>query len=412
MDELGARGELRQLAGDAVVEARAEGDDEVGLVHRVVGRARTVHAEHPEPLPVRSRKRAECHDRAGDGQVTEGRELDERRRGVGADDAATDVEHRPPRIGKRLGRKPDLLLIALGRRLVSGQVHVADRLVGDVGAGQILGDVDHDRPGTARARDVERFVHRAGDIERMLDHHAVLDDRHRDTHRVGLLEAVRAQQLSPHLAGDEHDRDRVHHRIADRRHEIGRTGAAGPDRDADATGRLGVALGGVPAARLVTHEDVPDPGIVERVVGREICAAGQPEYDVDTFCLKTFHQCINCTHSARLLSWSRGSRGIRLASVLIADRDPADRTTPWPMPCGRLTGPPLDRRGRTPCQVARLRTAADGAIATSGNSSSAPQCMHTASWSFRTRRRRGIRDAVRRPRGGTAPRSGARGTGP
>ena len=34
---------------------------------------------------------------------------------------------------------------------------------------------------------------------------------------VGLLEAVGAEQLGAHLAGDEHDRDRVHHRVADRR---------------------------------------------------------------------------------------------------------------------------------------------------------------------------------------------------
>ena len=41
----------------------------------------------------------------------------------------------------------------------------------------------------------------------------VLDDRHRDADRVGLLEAVGAEQLGAHLAGDEHDRDRVHHRV-------------------------------------------------------------------------------------------------------------------------------------------------------------------------------------------------------
>ena len=39
-----------QLAGDAVVEAGADRADQVGLVHRVVGRARAVHAEHAQPL--------------------------------------------------------------------------------------------------------------------------------------------------------------------------------------------------------------------------------------------------------------------------------------------------------------------------------------------------------------------------
>ena len=56
VDELGARRELRQLAGDPIVEASADGDDQVRLVHRVVGRPGAVHAEHPQPLLVRRRE--------------------------------------------------------------------------------------------------------------------------------------------------------------------------------------------------------------------------------------------------------------------------------------------------------------------------------------------------------------------
>ena len=55
------------------------------------------------------------------------------------------------------------------------------------------------------------------------------------------------------------------------------------------------------AAGLVADQDVADPGVVERVVGGEVRAAGEAEYDVDTFCLQTFHQCVDCTHRARLL---------------------------------------------------------------------------------------------------------------
>ena len=44
------RGELGELAGDPVVEAGADRDDQVGVVHRVVGGAGAVHAEHPEPV--------------------------------------------------------------------------------------------------------------------------------------------------------------------------------------------------------------------------------------------------------------------------------------------------------------------------------------------------------------------------
>ena len=124
----------RQLAGDAVVEAGADRDDQVGLVHRVVGRAGAVHAEHPEPLLVRRRERAEAHQRAGDREVAAERELAQLLRRVGVDHAAAGVEHRPARVGHRLGGEPDLLGVALDRRLVAGQVDVLDRLVVDLGA--------------------------------------------------------------------------------------------------------------------------------------------------------------------------------------------------------------------------------------------------------------------------------------
>ena len=225
VDELGPRRELRQLAGDPVVEAGADRDDQVGLVHRVVGRARAVHAEHAEPLLVRRREGAEAHQRAGDGQAAVGRQLGQLLRRVGIDHAAADVEHRAARVRHRLGREADLLGVALDRRLVAGQVHVHDRLVVDLGAAEVLRDVDQHRPGTAGAGDVERLVHGARDLRRMLDDEGVLDDRHRDAEGVGLLEAVGAEQLGAHLAGEGHQRHGVHHRVGQRRDDVRRARA-------------------------------------------------------------------------------------------------------------------------------------------------------------------------------------------
>src|SRR5205807_9335965 len=114
--------------------------------------------------------------------------------------------------------------------LVAGKMDVGDRLVGDVRPGEILWNVDDYWSWTTGARDVERLVDRPRDLQRMLDHEAVLDDRHRDPDRVRLLEAVGPEQLGPHLAGEEHHRHGVHHRVTDRRDEIRRAWAASPDR--------------------------------------------------------------------------------------------------------------------------------------------------------------------------------------
>ena len=68
---------------------------------------------------------------------------------------------------------------------------------------------------------------------RVLDHQRVLDDRQRDAGDVGLLEAVGAEQVGAHLAGDEDRRHRVHDGVGDRGDEVGGAGAGGGERHAD-----------------------------------------------------------------------------------------------------------------------------------------------------------------------------------
>ena len=80
----------RELAGDPVVEAGADRDDQVGLVHRVVGGPGAVHAEHPEPLLVRRREGAEAHHASGD------REACRRRRSSRSSSEALALMTPPP----------------------------------------------------------------------------------------------------------------------------------------------------------------------------------------------------------------------------------------------------------------------------------------------------------------------------
>jgi hypothetical protein len=56
------------------------------------------------------------------------------------------------------------------------------------------------------------------------------------------------------------------------------------------------------AASLVAHEDVADPRVVQGVVGRDVRAAGQAEYDVDTLRLQAFHQGVDRPHARSPLS--------------------------------------------------------------------------------------------------------------
>jgi hypothetical protein len=139
------------------------------------------------------------------------------------------------------------------------------------------------------------------DLARVEHLERVLDDGHRDPDRVGLLEPVRADQLGPHLTGEEDGRHGVHDGVRDRGHQVRSTGARGRERDADLARRLRVALRRVACALLVTAEDVPDARVVERVVGRQVRATGYAEDRFDALRLQAFHYCVNCAHARLLL---------------------------------------------------------------------------------------------------------------
>ena len=71
VDLLRAGREGVEPAGDAVVEARADADHQVAIVHRPVGLPGAVHAEHAEPLRIGGRIGAEPHQGRGDGKAGE-----------------------------------------------------------------------------------------------------------------------------------------------------------------------------------------------------------------------------------------------------------------------------------------------------------------------------------------------------
>jgi hypothetical protein len=218
------------------------------------------------------------------------------------------------------------------------------RLVLDVGAREVLRDIHEDRAGAAGARQVEGLVHRLGDLQRVLDHERVLDDRQRDAARVALLKAVGADQLRANLACDEHGRHRVEHRVGDRSDEVGGARAGRAEGDADAPGRLGVALGRVAAAGLVAHEDVADASVVEGVVGGQVRAAGQAEDDLDALGLQALHQGIGGSHAMRVYQRFSGAPAGNSSSVPQLVQSASWRFTTRPHPGQRRTGSSRSKR--------------------------------------------------------------------
>ncbi len=80
------------------------------------------------------------------------------------------------------------------------------------------------------------------------------------------------------------------------RHQVRRAGARGGEADADAAGGLGVALRGVSGALLVARLDVLELRVVDRVVGGQVGAPGDPEDVLDPLGLEGLDECVSCAH--------------------------------------------------------------------------------------------------------------------
>ena len=138
---------------------------------------------------------------------------------------------------------------------------------------------------------MERLLDDPGEVLAVLDQEVVLGRGARDADVVGLLEGVVADQVRRHLAREGDDRDRVHERVLQRRHEVGRRRTRGDQADAGPAGRPGVALGRVPGGRLLADEDVAYAlEVVQDVVDRQHGPAGQAEDEVHAFALQALEQ--------------------------------------------------------------------------------------------------------------------------
>ena len=107
-----------QLAGDPVVEAGAERDEQVGLLQRGDRGDGAVHAGHAEVQRVAVGERAARHQRGDDRDAGQLGELAQLVGGARLEDAAADVEHRAARPAA-ISRAASRICLACG--LVTGR---------------------------------------------------------------------------------------------------------------------------------------------------------------------------------------------------------------------------------------------------------------------------------------------------
>ena len=293
VDLLRVRRERVGAAGDAVVEPRTDAQHHVAIVHRHIGFVGAVHAEHTEPVLARGRIRAEAHQRRCDREARHLNQFAQQFRcfRTGIDHAAAAVDHGTARRREQRHGLADLRRIAFYARVI-GNMHVrlARRMIGAGRELHILRHVHHNRTRTARGRDVERFVQHLRQIVDVAHQPVVLGAGACDADGVAFLERVIADQMGRHLPGDADQRDRVHQRIGQRGHHVGRAGPRGDECHARLSGRARIALRSMARALLVTHQDVLDIALLENlVIDRKHRAARIPEDVLDPVVLERTH---------------------------------------------------------------------------------------------------------------------------
>ena len=147
VDHLGVRREGGQAAGDAVVEAHAQGDQQVAVGHRHVGGVAAVHAGHADEVGMLGGQAAQAHQRADGGRIGQFHELAQFGGGARRDDAAAGIDQRPLGFLDHLRRAADLAGVAFGEDLVAGQVDGGHRLVVALALKHVLGISTSTGPG-------------------------------------------------------------------------------------------------------------------------------------------------------------------------------------------------------------------------------------------------------------------------
>jgi hypothetical protein len=271
VDDRGVRREGLDPAGDPVIEPDADGKQEVALRDRVVRGLGAVHTEHAEAERVVAGDGAKAHQgrrhRDGGGLC----KLQEFCRCSREDHPPACIDQWALSSGDQVERLIDLADVPL----VGGLVAPKRDLPGDgpsalhLARGDVLREIDQHRAGTAGPRYVERLLDDAVDIGGIFHQVVVFGDRHRDAGDIRFLERVVPKEAGRHLAGERHDRNRVHIRRRDPRDQVACTGAGCGKAYPYAAARARVAVGRVRRCLFMPYQYVPDRRIVEFIVDRQ-----------------------------------------------------------------------------------------------------------------------------------------------
>ena len=144
----------------------------------------------------------------------------------------------------------------------------------------VLGNVDEDRPRSARFRYRKRLAQGVRQILDFINEIIMLGNGQGYARNIDFLKAVFSDKRTRHVARNRHHRDTIQHCRGNTRNEVGRAWTARRDTYAYLARRAGIPVRSVRRALLVRRQYVIDfiLVLVQRVVDIDNLTAGIPEY--------------------------------------------------------------------------------------------------------------------------------------
>lgn len=207
--------------------------------------------------------------------------------GMGRNDAAADVENGALRFLHHLACLADLANIALNRRLVRGNKHILRVLEHHLRTSEVGRNINKNRARTTRVGNIERLTESLGHVVAALKQIAVLHDGHGDTHDIGFLERIGADNAAGNLTSDYHHRDTVHVGGGDTGNRIGSTRAGSHNDDTGFASGASVAIGLMGRTLLMASKNMVDLlRVIQGIVDLDSLTTRITEYCVHTFGFK------------------------------------------------------------------------------------------------------------------------------
>ncbi len=214
-------------------------------------------------------------------------EFDQLRRTVAQNHPAAGVDHGPPGRQDQIHRLANLAGVTLNRGVVGTQLDFLGIVVLRLGDSHILGQINQHRARPTGAGDIERFLDGFSELPDVSDQEIMLDTGPGNADRVHFLKGVITDQRGGHLAGEHHQRNRIHIGIGDAGNCIGEAGAGGHQRDARFAAGARITIGGVKGGLFMPNQHMFDVVLgVQGVVNVQHGAAWITEHALDAFFLE------------------------------------------------------------------------------------------------------------------------------